>query len=444
MKKTRDLTILFLMFMFVIPSLAMFSSNNTFEPSLTKRYLQSYDHHDQIWIQSDAEFHAQAAAESWEGDGSAGDPYVITGYLFDCESQPLRIWDTRVHWIFTDNVIDGVGVNIQCGTWIENVTNGAIIDNQVFNRHSGLAISNVADFEIVNNYVHDCFGNGIELFGPMNDTIIIENIVENIGGAGIYSVTSFDCAIKDNVLTNIGGIGIALLGLSPNCNISGNEITNTASSGMMISNADNSYIVGNTISQAIDQGIYLNSPDYCTLSNNIVGNIDGDGIRLASADWCDVQENLIEDCTEDGFLLSSGENTTVQWNTVANTTEYTLHLESATESFSVKYNTFTNTDSTSHVCDDGESNVISHNFYDDWTTPDTDANGFVDTPYIFAGTSGNQDEFPLAVAGVVPTTTITTSTTQTSAAPLPMELILLAGAVGAIVIIAGLLLIKRR
>ncbi|MGY5873749.1 MAG: right-handed parallel beta-helix repeat-containing protein [Candidatus Thorarchaeota archaeon] len=457
MKKLRNLTLIVLVFMFIIPSVIQFGSNpNAVNIDVTKKYAGSYDHHDQIWIQSDAEFHAQAAAESWDGNGSPETPYIITGYLFDCESQPLRIWHTTVYWIFTDNIIDGVGDNVQCGTWIENVTHGVIHDNEVFNRHSSLAIAGVEDFNITNNYIHDCWGNGIELFGHMNKTIVQNNNVVDIGGAGVYSVTSRDSVVKDNTITRVDNIGIALLGLSPNCNITGNTVTDTGSSGIMISNQDNGVIADNTVTRSVDYGIYSSSPETSEITDNTISYVDGKGLRFSTADNCEASGNAIEHCTDDGIYLYSGSNTNVHHNTVFNVTGYSVLLESGTDHFSVTYNTFEDSGETCQVCDDGTSNTVSYNYYDDWDTPDNDQDGYVDTPYAIDGSAGNQDEFPIADDEWVPITTDTettssSTTTETGTdtgiadnSPLGMEFVFIAGGVGAIVLVAGMLMLKRR
>ena len=92
--------------------------------------------------------------------------------------------------------------------------------------------------------------------------------------------------------------------------------------------------------------------------------------------------------------------------------------------------------------------MVSQNYYEDWNSPDADVDGYVDSPYALDGDSENQDEFPLAVAGVVPITKTETSSTTTDTTvgvdPFPMEMILVAGAVGAIVLVAALLLVNRR
>lgn len=443
MKNLRKLTLVVLALMFVFPALIQFGSvNSTASIEPIKYFTESYIHHDQIWIQSNEEFNIQAAAESWAGDGSAGNPYVITGYLFDCETQPLRIWHTTVHWIFIDNEIFGVGGNIQCGTWIENTTNGAIIDNEVHNRHAALAIADVENLIISGNYIHDCWGRGVELFGAMNTTIIQNNIIEDIGQSGIYSVTSRNCIVKNNTISNCVS-GITLVGQTTNCTITGNIISNCESTGILMTSVDDGIITDNTITNVEDQGIYLSSPTDCVVTGNIIGDVDGIGFKIANAELSDISENIIANCTEDGFCLTSGANTSLQWNSVYNMTGYAVNLETDSSNFSIKYNTFIDNGVDCQVNDDGTSNIVSQNYYDDWSTPDVDADGYVDSPYALDGDAENQDELPLAVAGVVPTTTVTT-TTSTTENPLPMDLLLIAGAIGVIVIVGVVLLVKRR
>ena len=465
MKSSRTIVFALLVILFILPAMVQFYPVGESE-SITaeKMYLESYTHHDQIWIQSNEEFHAQAALESWTGDGSKETPYVITGYLFDCESQPLRIWHTTVYWIFTDNIIDGVGSDIQCGSWIENVTNGAIVDNEVHNRHAGLAIADIENFTITDNYIHDCWGRGIELFGEMEKTLIQNNIIENIGMSGIYSVTSRECTIKDNSISNVDNNGIALMGSSPGCIVTGNTISNCVAMGIMVAQCENGNVSYNTVSNVVSQGVYLYSPVNCIVTGNIIHEVDGSGLRILNSEFGEITDNEISNCTENGVFLGSGENTTVQWNLVSNSSVYSMNLGLHSSHIIVRYNTFIGNGETCQIYDAGTSNDVTFNFYDDWVSPDEDSNGFVDLPYCFDGSAENKDEYPLVEAGIVPeiTTTVTTTTTQTSTItnttttttytntgttqseqPMLMQLALVGGAVVVIVVISGILILKR-
>ncbi|MGY5880417.1 MAG: right-handed parallel beta-helix repeat-containing protein, partial [Candidatus Thorarchaeota archaeon] len=253
MKKVQNLTLIALVFLFIIPSVIQLGSNTVATNiELSKDYIESYTHHDQIWIQSNAEFHAQATAESWAGDGSEENPYIITGYYFDCETQPLRIWHTTVHWIFTGNEIFGVGAAIECGTWVEDATNGAITNNEIHNRHAGIAIADIADFTISENYIHDCWGRGVELFGTMNNTIIKNNVIQNIGQSGIYSVGSRDCIVENNTISYCDNNGISLLTTTVNCIVTDNTILNCDSAGILMANIEGGSVTDNTISEVED------------------------------------------------------------------------------------------------------------------------------------------------------------------------------------------------
>ena len=73
---------------------AIFSSSeivgmNDHTLELTEEFELAYTVHDAIWIQNNQEMIDQAVDESWPGDGSPETPYVITGYSFNKDTQPL-------------------------------------------------------------------------------------------------------------------------------------------------------------------------------------------------------------------------------------------------------------------------------------------------------------------------------------------------------------------
>ncbi len=430
---------LVLTLMIVLPLVVQIGSDHTTtELDRVKTFTESYVHHDQIWIQSNEEFDSQATAEGWDGDGSEEHPYVITGYLFDCESQPIRIWDTTVHWIVIDNVIDGVGSNIQCGTWIENATNGAIVNNEFVNRHAGMAITGYVELNITGNHVHDCWGSGIEVLGILNQSFIQDNVIENVGGAGIYSSMTRGSIVKDNTVSSCASIGISLASVVTDCIVTGNVVFDCAETGLIVSYGGNTVITGNTISFVEDQGIYMNTPDNCIISENTIGDVIGYGIRINGGDSGEINENIVENCTSEGLRIEST-NTSVHWNSFSNVSGYAVNLLSDSNLVSLKYNTFIDNGGTCQVCDDGTANIISENYYNDWSSPDADADGYVDEPYQLDGAAGNQDDLPLANAGVIPTTAPDDS-------PLIIDplIIILIGSVATIVIVGTVVFVRRK
>lgn len=420
-------------------TIAFDMSQNTPE----RNFVLSYTPHDAIWIQSNEEFHTQADIEDWPGEGTELSPYIITGYSFNQDTQPLRIWNTDVYWIFTGNLVDGIAPDVLCGTWIQDVSNGVITNNEFRNRHSGIAIIDVTDMVISNNYVHDCFGNGLEFTGGVVRSIIEGNSISNIGQNGIYSSASINCTISGNIVSTIDDIGIALMGVSPNCNITGNTVDSCGSSGIIVSILSNGYIVDNIVSNTELQGINSSGASSSIISGNCISEIDGIGIKLQYTESSIIMENIVTDCTKEGFLVNSGEESEIHWNYFENTSEFAVKLDSSSTNITVKFNTFIDCGSTCLVFDDGTTNVISHNYYSSWHSPDADLDGFVDSPYSIDGAASNEDAFPLAIAGVVPTTNGGTTPTGDNQS-FPMDLFLVGSAALIFVVVSAVFFIKRK
>jgi parallel beta-helix repeat protein len=176
-------------------------------------HIGSLTPHDEIWIYGDEMFIEQAELEGWPGNGSPESPYIISDYYFNTWDKPLTVYHTTVHWVFTNNVIDGE--DDHGGTWIQNCTNGAIINNEICNRRFGIAVAGGYGLNITDNNVHDCWENGIEFIAGMNNALVQNNVITNIGVAGFYSGLSHDSIIVNNTLSNCSKYGISLTTNSP-------------------------------------------------------------------------------------------------------------------------------------------------------------------------------------------------------------------------------------
>ena len=80
---------------------------------------QTYTPHAVIQIDGNAEFLALDASENWPGDGSPGNPIIITGYSFAAAEWMFRVVNTDLHFKFIDNLLDGLS-QIWCGIAIGN------------------------------------------------------------------------------------------------------------------------------------------------------------------------------------------------------------------------------------------------------------------------------------------------------------------------------------
>ncbi|MHA1136104.1 MAG: right-handed parallel beta-helix repeat-containing protein [Candidatus Thorarchaeota archaeon] len=204
----------------------------------------------------------------------------------------MRIWFTDVHWLFIDNVVDGAGDDIQCGTWIEDTVNGAIVDCEFLNRHSGMVLLSPENLTISGNYVHDATLNGIDVMKTMTNCEITDNIIEDVNGRGIQ-VHGVTCSkIIGNEISDCGGIGIHSFGGLINSEIKMNQISDIYSEGIYFGNAMNSEISFNSIVDAEDAGIIGMGVNTCNMRNNTVSNITGVGI---SVDYCQQSDISMND-----------------------------------------------------------------------------------------------------------------------------------------------------
>jgi parallel beta-helix repeat protein len=171
----------------------------------------------------------------------------------------------------------------------------------------------------------------------------------------------------------------------------------------------------NTLSNCGNYGFALfGITSNCTITENIIskcGNatIEGLGMRMMNFEASEISSNRISDCTSHGILIEEGCNSTIMWNTITNSSGYATTLLSDSTQILVKFNSFIENGLACQVQDNGTLNEFSHNYYNDWTTPDNNADGYVDTPYPIDGISGNLDRFPLVNAGVIPTEAVSFS-----------------------------------
>ena len=405
----------------------------------------AYTPHDAIWIQNNQELIDQVDVESWLGDGSSQSPFMITGYSFNQDTQPFRIWNTDLFWIFTGNLVDSDGAGMQCGTWLDNVTNGAIVDNIFRNRHSGLYILDAENVNITDNNIYSNIGYGMEFGSTIRSCNVSYNRVHNCHDGGIrIPMGVYDSEIVGNNITDCGGTGIYLMGTVKNSVVSMNTVDASGADGMMMSLIDESIISFNSIINSTDAGIHILNGKSGQITNNTVIEAGDEGFIVTACDSLSFEYNTIRSCDGVGFKVDSGENASICWNTIEDNSGYGLELGADTVTYTIRYNTFLGNGGTCQVCDNGNTNDIRLNYYSDWTSPDADTDGIVDTPYEVDGDALNADPYPLAEAGVVPETEPTTTPTG-QPGQIPMDVILLgAGAVVAIVIITGAVMLKKR
>jgi parallel beta-helix repeat protein len=251
---------------------------------------------------------------------------------------------------------------------------------QVYTPHDVIQIDGDSDFVAENGITE---GQGTE-----EDPYIIEGWVINAslaaGSAGGIQISHTDAHFKiRNVRVEFGG---ALY------------------TGIWLSNVRNASVED---SMLVDnyEGITLNSTVSLTIRNNTLMNNSFSGVYARASEYVNIELNEITG-SRYGVYSDSCEQVQIVDNAISDN-EHGVYLYAS--SFNMIWNnTFTgnngagSTYDSDHIqaYDDGATNWWNStdgygNYWSDWTAPDDDFNGIVDSPYDIDGSAGAKDFYPL-------------------------------------------------
>ncbi|MEM4307985.1 MAG: NosD domain-containing protein [Thermoplasmata archaeon] len=205
--------------------------------------------HAPIHINGNADFAAKATAESWPGDGTQNNPYIIDGYEINANGGSYGIWieNTDVYFVIRNcnitNASNSGSAPYGSGIALNNVQNGTIENNTCTNSKRGIYLSNSGNNTLTNNNV---LSNEYGIYLSAQST---NNYNHNL----LYS---------NNVLTNEHGIYIYR---SSNNTIINNNISENTVNGTYLYQSSNNTLSNNNISKN-NVGIFLNS----TSKNNLI------------------------------------------------------------------------------------------------------------------------------------------------------------------------------
>ncbi len=280
---------------FLVAGLVLFSSLAAFaisgghdsNPVLKARVL--YTTHDAIYIASDADW----ATSGFPGDGTEGNPYMISGYdITGTGGDAINIQWTTVHFVIEGCYLHGDGNGIR----LYNAENATLTDNNCSgNVYDGISISSSANLtvNISRNVVLNNGWYGIEAYSWPGDTALIMtgcNVSGNPSG-GIYAEggNNLNLTISTTNVSFNGGYGIEMWSdtwdmnaLLDNCNVSDNgnngmyiEASNRLNLSLVSANVTRNYGYG--IEAYSDSGNLVAHIDECNLSDN-----DWTGIYLSA------------------------------------------------------------------------------------------------------------------------------------------------------------------
>jgi parallel beta-helix repeat protein len=203
----------------------------------------------------------------------------------------------------------------------------------------------------------------------------------------------------NNVSDNKKGISFDTPATSLNNIVSHNFISGNQE-GVEIEHSGFNVITQNTITgngfKKLHAGISIEESSHNTISyNNLVGNHNGVVLKEGAC-RNDVTGNFISTSTSTGVVVTSSNNNTF-WNNTVTDNDRAIELGRSYYNL-IYHNNFINSISL-QASDDGNNTwdtgyPLGGNYWSDWTSPDDNADGVVDSPYTIFGGS-NKDSYPV-------------------------------------------------
>lgn len=378
-----------------------------------------YATHAPIIIQGDEDFITQATAENWPGEGTIVNPIIIEGYTITATEGPLiSISDTIFYFIIRNNLLNGShapteGVHfssVQHGTIENNIicnnaavdggiifefssSHNLIINNSIFGNQMGMNIRGQHN-RIINNSVYENNEMAIWLNTDTFNTTVVGNIIYNNTGSGIQLEQSHSNLISKNTIYGSEGNGIDLIYTSGNV-IENNTISNTVLGISLWVSSQNNVSSNHVFNNMGGISLYY-STDNSFWNNTARENFNlGVDLELTSHNNTFTTNKMLKNGIVGAILFDSDFNTFTE-NVFCENNMEGIRIEGNTHYNIFTFNNFTDNYVSGYQAKDGGlSNIFAFNYWNDWVSPDHNADGIVDEPYLLKGAAGNQDLHPL-------------------------------------------------
>jgi hypothetical protein len=368
-----------------------------------------------IVITNNTQFSLHASS----GDGSAGSPYILSGYGIRTAETCISISNTTAHFVIANTTLSStVSHSSGIGILLHNVTNGKIADCIFISKATSIQIDNSSHNQVLGNDFSNTI-YGIEIKdGSFNTTIktntmgvcqnssiflneasytnITTNSFED-GGILIYgeqssnwyhSIESTEVNGKEilyivnqaNVQYNVSDYSQAIIASSDNVTVFDGYFLDV-SVGVLFGLTNSSTAYHNFVGGTLSHGILDVNGIGNDLINNTVSNGQGSGIQLLGSNSVQAINNTVYGQDRYGILILDSETKTATgfkaWNN------------------RLGYNTLGN------AMDNGTSNLFDDDVSTGNAWHDYGGTGNYNVP----GTAGSIDRYPAVLTNILPSVT---------------------------------------
>ena len=399
--------VVLLMMVFGIATLLEIKSDekNIADKTNSRLEYKAYVSHAPIRINSDADFDLQFSNRTISGwiINGTGCGYCI--YIGNC-SQAFTIKNCSLH---NASGVDGFFFG-NTGLSLYNTSHGFISSNNCSANHNfgiNLTASNINTLTYNNG--SNNLDEGISLYYSQNNILADNNCSANYRFGIWLNYNSNNNTLNRNVCFNNNNIGIYIT--SSNFNTVLNNICSKSYWGIGLFASERNKLAYNICGRNSNDGITIQS-NYNTINNNTCINNSVCGISLYSTSKNDVKNNICLSNHLYGINIVSSYSIVTYNNCSANLL-YGIFIEGSSKFNRIYHNNFIGNHGAGSVYDPLHvqandttgtnfwNTSTEGNYWSDWTGPDNNHDGIVDSAYILDGGAGAQDYHPLANPTVV-------------------------------------------
>ncbi len=335
----------------------------------------------------------------------------------------IRGFGSAVSLESTNNTVTGCIIECQSGIWLRRASSNRITDNTFFNARPAIGVGFSFDNQLRNNrLINSTFSAGLEA-GYSND-VDTSNTID--GKPIYYLVNKTGLVVSPETHPQIGYL---ILDNCRDITVKDLRTDDSLASGIILKETTNSTVTHNRLT-GLHIGIYILNSSNNIISSNYAAN-NTHGIVITATEPNTVTGNTLAN-NEVGISLL-GNNQTINFNNFINNTMQAHSSEWHELNFKPLPNGM-------HVWD----NNGKGNYWSDNTASDSNYDGITDEPYMISELRGNTDNYPLAEPVAFPQFAEATESPKPNNKSIPIEYLIVVGAIVAAFVIITVLAITRK